>query len=185
MEVKKLSNEDEDRRKKKRWWDDDSFDMQFEAIQRMFEELMKKFADTDPEDLFGADAQDQFEEMLKNLQKNPMVWGFSAAVGPDGKMRLNPFGNLNPEGGPPVVQEEREPLIDVMEQDEDIIIVAELPGVTRDDLQVKVSDYSVAIHVDTENRKYAKDLDLPVPVDPSSVKVHYSNGILEIQIQKR
>lgn len=185
MEGMKLPTDEEDRKKRKRWWDDDSFDMQFEAIQRMFEEMMKMFADTNPEDLFGTEAQDQFEELLKHLQKNPMVWGFSAAVGPDGKMRLNPFGNLNPEGGPPMVRKEREPLIDIMEQDEDIIIVAELPGITHDDLRVKVSDYSVAIHVDTEDRKYAKDLDLPAPVDPNSTKVNFNNGILEIQIQKR
>ena len=185
MEGKKLPTEEEDRKKRKRWWDDDSFVMQFEAIQRMFEELMKMFSETNPEDLFGSDTQDQLEELLKHLQKNPMVWGFSAAVGPDGKMRLNPFGNLKSEGGPPVVREAREPLIDVMEQDEDIIIVAELPGITREDLQVKVSDYSVAINVATDSRKYAKNLDLPAPVDPSTVKVNFNNGILEIQIQKR
>ena len=63
--------------------------------------------------------------------------------------------------------------------------MAELPGITHEDLRVKVSDYSVAIHVDTEDRKYAKDLDLPAPVDPNSAQVNFNNGILEIQIQKR
>ncbi len=176
---------EEDRKKRKRWWDEDSYDSQFEAIQHMFEEIMKMFADTNPEDLFGADAQEQLEEMLKHLQKNPMVWGFSAAIGPDGKMRLNPFGNLNPEGAPPVVREEREPLIDVMEQDSDIVIVAELPGVKRKDLDINISDYQITIHVNTPDRKYAKNVDLPAPVDADSAKINYSNGILEIQIKKR
>ncbi|MFW9985392.1 MAG: archaeal heat shock protein Hsp20 [Candidatus Odinarchaeota archaeon] len=180
-----MPSEEEDRKKRKRWWDDDSFNIQFEAIQQMFEEIMKMFSETNPEELFGADAQDQFEEILKHLQKNPMVWGFSAALGPDGKMRLNPFGNLNPEGAPPVVREEREPMIDVMEQDNDIIILAELPGVKEDDLHVKVEDYSVTIQVATPDRKYAKDLDLPTAVDKNSVKTTYNNGILEIQLKKR
>ena len=56
----KLPTDEEDRKKRKRWWDDDSFDMQFEAIQRMFEEMMKMFSDTNPEDLFGTEAKDQF-----------------------------------------------------------------------------------------------------------------------------
>ncbi len=179
-----MSSEDE-RKKRKRWWDDESFEGQFEAIQRMFEEIMKMFADSNPEDLFGQDAQSQFEKILKHLQKNPMVWGFSAAIGPDGKIRMNPFGNLKPEGGPPAVREQREPLIDVMEQNDCVVIVAELPGVKREEIDVKTSDYSVTIQVDSANRKYAKQLDLPAAVDISSTQISYNNGILEIQIKKR
>jgi HSP20 family protein len=185
QEGKKMPTDDEDSKKRKRWWDDDSFDSQFQAIQRMFQELMKIFEDTDPEDLFGEDAQDRLEEMFEHLQKNPMVWGFSAALGPDGKMRLNPFGNLNPEGAPPVVREEREPLFEVMEQDEEIIIVTELPGVKREDILIKATDYSVIIQVETADRKYAKTIDLPASVETSTLKTSYNNGILEIQIQKR
>ena len=151
----------------------------------MFEEIMKRFADTNPEDLFGEDAQEQFEEIMKHLQKNPMVWGFSAAIGPDGKIRMNPFGNLSTEGTPPVVREEREPLIDVMEQEDTIIIIAELPGVKQDDIQININDYSVTINVDNPDRKYAKNLDLPAPVDIHSTKTNYRNGILEIQLKKR
>ncbi len=177
--------EEDDRRKRKRWWDDESTDAQFEALQRMFEEIMKMFSDVNPEDMFGPDAQHQLEEILEQLQKNPMVWGFSAGIGPDGKMRLNPFGNLNPDGAPPVVRDEREPLIDVMEQGNNVIIIAELPGVKEDEINVKVTDYTVTIQVESADRKYAKDLDLPAPVDINQVKTSYNNGILEIQLQKR
>ncbi|MDO8055498.1 MAG: hypothetical protein Q6361_01435, partial [Candidatus Hermodarchaeota archaeon] len=93
-----MTPEDKDPKKRKHWWDDDSFNDQFDALQRMFEELMKMFSNIDPEDLFGTDSQEQIEEILEQLQKNPMVWGFSAALGSDGKISLNPFGNLNPEG---------------------------------------------------------------------------------------
>ena len=180
-----MTPEDKDSEKKKRWWDDDSFTNQFDALQRMFEELMKIFSDIDPEDLFGTDSQEQIEEILEQFQKNPMVWGFSAALGPDGKIRLNPFGNLNPEGPPPVVRESREPLIDVMEQENDIIIIAELPGIKRKDLDVAVTDYAVTIQVNTPERKYAKTIDLPAPVVIDSAKIDYNNGILEIEVTKR
>jgi len=177
--------EEDDRRKRKRWWDDDSTDNQFEALQRMFEEIMKMFSDVNPEDMFGPDAQQHIEEILEQLQKNPMVWGFSAGIGPDGKMRLNPFGNLNPEGAPPVVRNQREPLIDVMEQNDRVIIIAELPGVTQEEINIKVTDYNVTIQVESTKRKYAKTIDLPAPVDSNSVTTSYNNGILEILLQKR
>ncbi|MFX1319874.1 MAG: archaeal heat shock protein Hsp20 [Promethearchaeota archaeon] len=177
--------ENDDRRKRKRWWDDESTDSQFEALQRMFEEIMKMISDINPEDMFGPDAEHQLEEILEQLQKNPMVWGFSAGIGPDGKIRLNPFGNLNPEGGPPVVRDEREPLIDVMDQDDQLIIIAELPGVKRNEINIKVNDYSLTLQVDSKDRKYAKDIDLPAPVDIDSVKTSYRNGILEIHLKKR
>ncbi len=177
--------EEDDRRKRKRWWDDESTDAQFEALQRMFEEIMKMFSDINPEDMFGSDAQHHIEEILEQLQKNPMVWGFSAGIGPDGKMRLNPFGNLNPEGAPPIVRKEREPLVDVMEQDDEVIIIAELPGVKQDEINIKVTDYTITIQVESTERKYAKKIDLPSPVDTTSAKTSYNNGILEIQLQKR
>jgi HSP20 family protein len=84
-----------------------------------------------------------------------------------------------------VVRDEREPLIDVMEQDDEVIILAELPGVRKDEIKVKVTDYSVTIQVESTNRKYAKDIDLPAAVDINSVRTSYNNGILEIQLQKR
>ncbi|MHA2428235.1 MAG: archaeal heat shock protein Hsp20 [Candidatus Hermodarchaeia archaeon] len=180
-----MTSEDKDKKKRRRWWDDDSFDDQFDALQSMFEELMKMFSDIDPEDLFGTDSQEQIEEILEQFQKNPMVWGFSASLGPDGKIQLNPFGNLNPEGPPPVVSDTREPLIDVMEQDEDIILIAELPGIKEKDLDIAVSDYTVTIQVNNPERKYAKTIDLPAPVQINSAKSNYNNGILEIKIKKR
>ncbi|MFX1564966.1 MAG: archaeal heat shock protein Hsp20 [Promethearchaeota archaeon] len=177
--------EEDDRRKRKRWWDDESTDAQFEALQRMFEEIMKMFSDVNPEDMFGPDAQHQLEEIMKQLEKNPMVWGFSAGIGPDGKMRLNPFGNLKPEGAPPTVRSEREPLIDVMEQEDKVIIIAELPGVKKEEININVTDYAVTLKVESKDRKYAKNIDLPSPVDINHVTSSYNNGILEIQLHKR
>jgi HSP20 family protein len=72
-----------------------------------------------------------------------------------------------------------------MEQENAIIIIAELPGIKRKDLDVAVSDYTVAIQVNTPERKYAKTIDLPAPVDIDSAKIDYNNGILEIEITKR
>lgn len=184
-EVKLLSSDKDSRRKRKPWWEDDIFQTQFEAVKRMIEELMERLGDNVPEGLFTSDTEEQFEEILRELQKSPMVWGFSAAIGPDGRIQLNPFGNIKAKGTTPTVQEEREPLIEVLEQNDSIIIVAEIPGVEEDDINLTIGDISIAIHVDTPSRKYAKTIELPVPIKQDTAKTRYANGILEVHLEKQ
>lgn len=149
----------------------------------MIEELMERLGGSSSEDLFGTGTEDM-EELLRGLQENPMVWGFSATVGPDGRIRLNPFGNLSTEGSAPSVKNEREPLIEVMEQDGAIIIVAELPGVQKEDIKVIITETRVTIRVDTRRRKYFKTIDLPIPCKREVIQFTYANGILEIHLPK-
>jgi HSP20 family protein len=177
-----LSPEDDRPEKRRRWWEDDElFRTQFEAVKRMIEELMERLGDSAPEEVFD---EEKLEDMLRELQKSPMVWGFSAAVGPDGRVQLNPFGNVSAEGETPTVREEREPLVEVMDQEEAVIVVAELPGVAKDDIQLKLDEMRVTIRVDTPLRKYAKTIDLPAPVKWKRAKVNYTNGILELRLPK-
>src|SRR5205807_6800400 len=46
---------------------------------------------------------------------SPFVYGFSMSVGPDGKPVIREFGNVEPGARGPLVKEEREPLVDVMD----------------------------------------------------------------------
>src|SRR2546426_574878 len=50
------------------------------------------------------------------------------------------------------------------------------------DIDVTVNEQKVIISVDTENRKYYKELDLPGLVKPEGAKSTYNNGILEITL---
>ncbi len=176
---------DEKRRKKlPPFWEDELFQNQFEGVKRMIEELMKRLGSTTSEDIFGSDPE-SIEEILRGLQENPMILGFSVTVDPEGRVRMNPFGNLSTEGSTPSVKDEREPLIEVMEQDGETIIVAELPGVRKEDIQVKITETQVTIRVDTLKRKYFKTIDLPAPCQREVTKFTCANGILEIHLTKR
>jgi HSP20 family protein len=176
---------DEKRRKKPPpWWEDELFYNQFEAVKQMIEELMERLGSTSSQDLFESDTED-IEELLRGLQENPMVWGFSVTVAPDGRIRMNPFGNLSTEGSAPSVKSEREPLIEVIEQDDAIIIVAEMPGVEKEDIQVTITETKVIIRVDTPKRKYFKTIALPVPCKRKVLQFTHANGILEIHLPKR
>jgi len=144
---------------------------------------------------------EQFREMEKELPKNlvrenklpdgttkkeigPIVYGYSVTVGPDGKPVVREFGNVRKGEGTPwkEIQDKREPLVDVVTSDKDVKVIAEIPGVRKEDVNVTVQDKSMTISVDTESRKYFKELELPGVVDPQGAKSIYNNGILEVTL---
>jgi HSP20 family protein len=127
-------------------------------------------------------------------EMGPIVYGYSMSVGPDGKPIVREFGNVKPSGqqigsGPPkpglTVKEEREPLIDVITEGNQIRVVAELPGVEKSDINLQCSEKDLTISVDTSQRKYRKTMELPVSVDPDTPKASYKNGVLEVILKRQ
>lgn len=120
----------------------------------------------------------------------PFVYGYSVKIGPDGKPIVREFGNLKPgKGGecqPSLnLQDMREPLVDIIEEENAVKVLAELPGVNKEDISLFLSDNVLTINVDTPERRYHKELSLPGEVDESSVRSTYTNGILETVLTKR
>ena len=144
---------------------------------------------------------EQFKELEKELPKNlirerrspdgstkkeigPIVYGYSVTIGPDGKPVVREFGNVRKGEGTPwkQIQDKREPLIDIVSSDKEIRVIAEMPGVSKGDINVTVNEKSVTISVDREDRRYYKELELPGIVDPKGARSIYNNGILEITL---
>ena len=119
----------------------------------------------------------------------PFVYGYSMKIGPDGKPIIREFGNIlpgqNEEGQPLNLRDQREPLIDVIEDEDTVKIVAELPGVKKDEIKLYLDNNNFKIDVNSLNRKYYKELQLPFNVDESTARSTYMNGVLETTIQKR
>lgn len=161
---------------------DDIFREMEETMEREFGELAKKA----PSELIR-------ERTLPNGTKvkrwGPFVYGYSVTIGPDGKPQVREFGNVKPEtrlGRPSIgISEKREPLVDIMETDDEVRIIAELPGVEKESIKLHATENSLTISVDTPQRKYNKELDLPANVDPKKAKSSYKNGVLEIIIKKK
>ncbi len=134
---------------------------------------------------------DLFEKMMRDLDEifrratsgevKPIVRGFSIRIGPDGKPEIREFGTK--EAGQGV--EERKPLVDVMETDDEVQIIAEMPGVNKEDIDVSASEKSVEIRAEGENRRYYEVVDLPCEVIPDSAKARYNNGVLEVVFKKK
>jgi HSP20 family protein len=149
---------------------------------------------------FSAEFKDLEKELPRNLVREsrtpdggvkkeigPIVYGYSVTIGPDGKPVVREFGNIRSGEGKPwrAIQGKREPLVDVVSSGKEVRVIAEMPGVRKEDINVTVNDRSMVISVDSEDRGYYKELDLPGVVDPSGAKSTYNNGILEVTIPLR
>ncbi|UCC58347.1 MAG: Hsp20/alpha crystallin family protein, partial [Candidatus Bathyarchaeum sp.] len=119
----------------------------------------------------------------------PFVYGYSVTVGPDGKPKVREFGNFKAEtrmGKPYMdVKEKREPLADVMNTDNEVKVFVELPGVEKKDIKLSGTEDKLTISVDTAERKYFKEVELPAKVNLKKATSKYKNGVLDITIPKK
>jgi len=154
----------------------------FEDFDRFFEESMKSFFENVPDELYR---EETLPDGSRRRTFGPFVHGYSMSMGPDGKPQIREFGNVRPGLlGKPKASSKREPLIDVIEGDEVVQVVVELPGVQKEDIDLQVSPDALGISVDSERYKYEKKLSLPAEVDRESVKASYKNGVLEVTLDK-
>lgn len=124
------------------------------------------------------------------------VYGFTirTMAGPGGIARpvVRPFGDISklkvekaekPKG--PVVEEVREPFVDLFDEGDFIRMVAEMPGVAEANIVCEIQGDDVLQLSTTGKKKYSKELLLPAPVDPKSLERNYTNGVLEIKLHKK
>ena len=125
------------------------------------------------------------------IQNVPKVYvsGFRLTIGPDGIPRIERFGNVKIRRGAegPVREvrysEDMEPLVDIYEEKDTITVVAEIPGVEKENIKLKGRGSKLIIDA-RNSRKYYKEIDLPHDVDVSKAKATYKNGVLEIKLPK-
>jgi HSP20 family protein len=111
------------------------------------------------------------------------VYGFSIRT-MAGKPVVESFGNIRETAKGPVVEEVREPMIDVFDEEDHILVIAELPGVSESEIKIEVVGDILNLAASDKDRKYAKEVLLPGKVRPESIKTSYNNGILEITLEK-
>jgi HSP20 family protein len=113
------------------------------------------------------------------------VYGVSVRVGAGGQPVVERFGNLREKPGKgPVVDDVREPIADLLDENDHFLVVAELPGMEDSAVQWKIRDDILTISGESGDRKYHKEVLLPSPVDEKKVSSSYKNGILELKLWK-
>ena len=112
------------------------------------------------------------------------VYGFTINTAVGGSPKVETFGNIRktPEG--PKVDEEREPITDVFDEKDEIIVIAEMPGIEENDIKIDLKEDILEFSATSKTRTYRKELLLPVKVIVSNLSHKFTNGILEIKIKK-
>lgn len=92
------------------------------------------------------------------------------------------------------------PALDVYEGQDQYVVKAEVPGMSKDDIHVSLHDGSLTISGERKSEhnqeesgvyraeryfgRFERTLDLPTGVDPSKVKADYRDGILTVTLAK-
>ena len=144
---------------------DDEFD-------RLFKRMSSSFFNLD----------ELFEETKKNTGSisGPFYYGYTMTIGPNGKPVVKEYGNVKPGLLP--TSEKREPLVDVIVDDKEKVVklVAEMPGVEKQDVKIIVEENIVNIDAENAEKKYHAKVPIKHKVDKDSAKANYKNGILEL-----
>lgn len=121
-------------------------------------------------------------DQLKKGMKG--VYGFTINTAVGGSPKVETFGNIKktPEG--PRVDEEREPITDIFNEKDEIVVIAEMPGIDENDIKTDLKEDILEISAISTSRTYRKEILLPVKVLKSNLSHKFTNGILEIRIKK-
>jgi HSP20 family protein len=92
------------------------------------------------------------------------------------------------------------PAVDLVEEEGDYVLRADLPGVSEKDVKVELEDGVLEIsgerssereerkegyhRIERASGRFSRSLTLPEGVDPESIRAHFDNGVLEVRVPK-
>ena len=146
---------------------DDEYDKLFKKMSRSFnlENVLGEFENT-------------------SSISGPFCYGYTMTIGPDGKPVVQEYGNARPNTLP--YSKGRQPLVDTIVDEKDNIIklVAEMPGVEKNDINVVVEEKSVDITAEHDEKNYHVKVPIKDNIDKDSAKASYKNGVLEVSFKR-
>jgi HSP20 family protein len=114
-----------------------------------------------------------------------------------------PFSLLGPSWFPRprmLAMEELSPTVDIFEDGNDVVVKAELPGIKKEDIDVKLTDNTITIsgekkkeekvekknyyRMESSYGSFTRAFSLPAEVQTDKAKAQYNDGILEIRVPK-
>ncbi len=83
-----------------------------------------------------------------------------------------------------IKSQEREPLIDVIDKKSEVTMIAELPGASKESINLISDGQHIEISAKASSGDYKKKISIASNVDPKKAKASYRNGVLEVSIKK-
>lgn len=94
----------------------------------------------------------------------------------------------------------KHPVVDMFDKDDEIVVKAEVPGVSKEDVNISLTDSTLTIKGETKEEKEVKEDDyyysershgkfarmitLPEKVESNKVTAEFNDGVLEIHLPK-
>lgn len=111
------------------------------------------------------------------------IYGFTVRTAGGGIPKVEQFGNIRATEEGAVVADVREPMVDIFDEKKEIVIVAEMPGVSEEEIHIEIRDDVLCLQT-TGERKYEKEILLPGVVDAKKLNKTFKNGILELRLKR-
>ena len=158
----------------------------------------RRGGDTNPRGVLSGLAG--FIELLSNLAENgdasrsgtlssddnrvKAVYGFSVRLGKPGTPRAEPGGDVEAGASRVAIEGEREPIVDVLDEEALVLVVAELPGVEAKDVRFEVREDILDLSATSRDHRYRAEILLPGAVDAEHATWRCHQGVFELKLPK-
>ncbi len=117
------------------------------------------------------DSDDPFDEFFEEIERmmNEM---------------MDASGGVDRAGQQPEEEPGPSVHVDVHETDDEVRVVADVPGVTKEAIDLKCDGTTLYVEAEGNVRQYRERIDLPARVDEHSANATYNNGILEVSFDR-
>jgi len=115
------------------------------------------------------------------------IYGVSMRIGPRvAPPRRRPKTLRTNARKQPVIDDAREPAVDVLDEGDHFLVVAELPGVQETQVEWRLAnERTLLIRAESPDRHYRRDIRVTEPIDAGKVLSSYANGVLELRLWKQ
>jgi HSP20 family protein len=120
------------------------------------------------------DRDDPFDEFFREIERmmNDMMSGDA-----DVHFETEPHGPTDPAGA--------DVHLNVYEEEDQLRVVADVPGVDKDSIDLKCDGDVLTLDATGEAREYHERVRLPATVDEHSAAASHNNGILEVTFDRQ
>jgi HSP20 family protein len=143
----------------------------FTEFERLFEDIRQRM------DLMRAQSGLTPESM-------PLSYSYRVVIDQDGQRKVTErYDDRTVRNQGPI--DDDEPLVDVLDQDDEVRVIMQLPGASKEDIDLAFKDGSMLVKVGNASRSMVREVPLPCAVVSSSAKVECHNGVLEVYLTKQ
>jgi len=101
------------------------------------------------------------------------------------ELKVEPFGNVRPRtAGEPPEEDIREPLVDIHEEKDHLLVLVELPGVDKDNVTLELAEDRLNLSARLGKTNYRKEITLPERFSEENMHWDCKNGILQVRFKR-